>query len=144
MDKTDPPTSFGVFKPVGHTVIALRSAAEAQNAVMALLALGFADASVVRYSAAEMQAQVNAQLPAASPLAAFGQELGLAKAHLALAEAGCSFLVVHTPEDAQAEQVAALAHSVKAVAAQRYGLLVIEELIEVPDELVAAAQPTAA
>lgn len=137
MDKTDPPTSFGVFKPVGHTVIAFRSAAEVQNAVMALLGLGFADEALVRYSAPEMLAQVNEQVPAASPLAAFGQELSLAKAHRALAQAGCSFLVVHTPEDAQAEQVAALARSMDAVAAQRYGLLVIEEVIEVPEALVA-------
>lgn len=138
MDKSDPPTSFGVFKPVGHTVLAFRSSAEVQNAVMALLALGFADAALVRYSAAEMMAQVDAELPAASPLAAFGQELSLAKAHRALAEAGCSFLVVHTPEDVQAEQVAALARSMKAVAAQRYGLLAIEEIIEMPDALAAA------
>lgn len=144
MDKTHPPTSFGVFKPVGHTVIAFRSSADAQNAVMALIALGFADDALVRYSAPEMLAQVDAQVQSASPLAGFGQELSLAKAHRAMAQAGCSFLVVHTPEDVQAEQVAALARSMKAVAAQRYGLLVIEEVIEVPDELMAAAPPAAA
>jgi hypothetical protein len=30
MNKTDPPTTFGVFKPVGHTLIAFHTEAELQ------------------------------------------------------------------------------------------------------------------
>lgn len=134
MDKTEPPTTFGVFKPVGHTVIAFRDEAQVQGAVTALLAQGFASDALVRYTPAEMSDQVNAQEAAASPLAEFGQEINLIKAHRALAQRGCSFLVVHAPEDAQAEQVAALARSMKAVAAQRYTTFLIEELIEAPIE----------
>ena len=130
MDKTDPPASFGVFKPVGHTVIAFRSEAQVQAAVSALLAQGFASAALVRYTPAEMTAQVDAQEKAASPLASLGQELNLIKSHRALAQSGCSFLVVHAPEDAEAERVAELARSMQAVAAQRYGSFMIEELIE--------------
>ena len=37
MDKTNPPTTFGAFKPVGHTVIAFRSDADMQVAVNALI-----------------------------------------------------------------------------------------------------------
>ena len=132
MDKNNPPASFGVFKPVGHTVIAFRTAAHAQAAVSALLAQGFANEAVVRYTPEEMTAQVDAQEQAASPLASIGQELNLIKAHRALAQSGCSFLVVHAPEDEQAERVAALARTMKAVAAQRYGRFLIEELIELP------------
>ena len=65
MDKTDPPTSFGVFKPIGHTVIAFRSDAQAQAAANALLAQGFAGDALVRYTPAEMVAQVDAQEPSA-------------------------------------------------------------------------------
>ena len=32
MDKSDPPTKFGLYKPVGHTVIAFASEAERQLA----------------------------------------------------------------------------------------------------------------
>ena len=130
MDKTDPPTSFGVFKPVGHTVIAFSTESQVQAAIGALLAQGFASEALVRYTPAEMTAQVDAHEKAASPLASLGQELNLIKAHRALAQRGCSFLVVHAPEDAQAERVAELARSMQAVAAQRYGSFMIEELIE--------------
>ena len=132
MDKTDPPTSFGVFKPVGYTVIAFRSEVQVQAAVSALLAQGFASNALVRYTPEEMTAQVDAQEKVASPLASLGQELNLIKAHRALAQSGCSFLVVHAPDDAQAERVADMARSMKAVAAQHYGSLLIEELIELP------------
>ena len=134
MDKTHPPESFGVFKPVGHIVIAFRDEAQVQAGVTALLAQGFASEALVRYTPAEMAAQVDAQEAVASPLAEFGQELNLIKTHRALAQRGCSFLVVHAPEDAEAEGVADLARSMKAVAAQRYTTFLIEELIEAPIE----------
>lgn len=135
MDKSDPPTSLNVFKPVGHTVIAFRSQAEVDQAVTALRAMGFADEALVRYSSQEMTDQVDTQEPRASVLAEFGQELNLIRAHRALAQSGCSFLVVQAPDDVQAERVATLARSMQAVAAQRYGSLVIEEVIELPDDL---------
>lgn len=131
MDKNDPPEPFGVFKPVGHIVIAYRSPADLQAAAQKL-AQGFAAADLVRYTPAEMIAQVDAQLPEASPLASLGQELNLIKAHRELAEAGCSFLVVHAPQDEQADRVAAVARSTNAVAAQRYGRFSVEELIDAP------------
>ena len=132
MDKTDLPESFGVFKPVGHTVIAFRNADDLQAAVARLQAQGFADAALTRYTPQQMVAQVNAQQLAASPLASIGQELNLIQAHRALAEKGCSFLVVHAPDDAQAAQVAVVARTGQALAAQRYGRFLIEELIDQP------------
>ena len=132
MDKTNLPESFGVFKPVGHTVIAFRHADDLQTALARLQALGFADAALTHYTPPQMVAQVNAQQRAASPLASLGQELNLIQAHRAMAEAGCSFLVVHAPNDAQAAQVAAVARTGQALAAQRYGRFLIEELIDTP------------
>lgn len=67
MDKTDHPTTFGVFKPTGHTVIALQTPGALQSTVIALKALGFMDTSMIRYTAAEMTALVDADLRAANP-----------------------------------------------------------------------------
>jgi len=128
MDKTHPPLAFGVFKPVGHTVIAYQSAADMQAAVSALVEHGFAYSSLVLYTPEEMKAQVDAELRTASPLAAFGYELDLIKGHRALAENGCSFLIVHAPDDKRAAYVATVARSTRAVTAHHYGTFMIEEL----------------
>lgn len=130
MDKNNPPLSFGVFKPVGHTVMAFQSDTDLQSAVHALTEHGFSNLSWVRYTPEEMSILVDAELQSASPLATFGYELDLTKVHRILAEQGCSFLVVHAPGKEQAEMVADIAHTMKAVAAQHYGTFMIEDVIE--------------
>lgn len=130
MNKSDPPVSFGVFKPVGYVAVALPSAAAQEALSKCLLVLGFAADALVSYAPEEMVAQVDLELSQASPLAAFGQELNLAKAHREMALAGCSFLMVHAPDDELARQVAAAARPLRAVSAQHYGWLIIETLIE--------------
>ena len=130
MDKSNPPTSFGVFKPVGHVVIALESAAQAHAVADSLRAQGFAAADLVHYSPQEMKDQVDAEVLTASPLASVGQDLNLIMAHRALAERGCSFLVVHAPTARQVGQVSSAARAMNALSAQRYGTLIVEELID--------------
>lgn len=130
MHKSDPPLSFGVFKPVGHTVIAFRSPDKVSAAMSALRDEGFADSDFVRFTPQEMVAQVDTELQTASPLAGFGHELTLIKVHRALAAEGCSFLVVYAPEDEQAERVAIIARAMQCVAAQHYGRFLIEDLTE--------------
>ena len=130
MDKSNPPKSFGVFKPVGHTVIAFEDAVAMESAADALVEQGVEAASLLRYTAGEMAAQVESDLQTASPLAAVGQELNLVKAHRALAQEGCSFLVVYAPEEAQTKIVDGVVQSHRARAAQRYGRMMIEELVE--------------
>jgi hypothetical protein len=130
MDKTDPPESFGIFKPVGHIVMSFRGTVDLEAAASALTKAGFAAKELVRYTPNEMIAQVNDEIETASPLAAIGQDLNLVKAHRELAESGCSFLVVHAPDDALVDQVTAVARHCKAVTAQRYGRFVVEELID--------------
>ena len=134
MDKSDPPTSLGIFKPVGHTLVAFRTADDQQVAVLSLLEQGFAPATMVTYTAQEMMAQVGAELQTASSLASFGYELNLIHEHRALADTGCSFLVVQAPDDEQAERVAVVARKLKAAAAQRYGSFIIEDLSELTPE----------
>ena len=130
MDKTNPPETFGVFKPVDHTVITYKTAADMQSGVDALAALGFEVSDMARYAPHEMLALVDAQLIAASPLAAFGYELDLIKIHRAMAQEGCSFLVAYAPDETLAEQVAKVAQASHAVAAQHYGTFMIKEVLE--------------
>ncbi len=130
MDKKNVPESFGVFKPVGHIVVAFRTVDDLQAAEHSLSNQGFAATEMVRYAPEEMIAQVDTEIAKASPMAAIGQDLNLIKAHRELARDGCSFLVVHAPDQAHVDQVDAVAHTFKAVAAQRYGRFVTEELID--------------
>lgn len=127
--------AFGVFKPVGHVVISFPQAAQAEAAQADILALGVAPGEVRRLSDSEMLAQIDVDLHNASPLASIGQEMNLIKAHRALAERGYHWLVVHAPQDELARQVAAAAEAAGAERAQHYGRLIIEELIEHPDDL---------
>jgi len=130
MDKSSPPKSFGVFKPVGHTVIAFQDGAAMELAAGALVEQGVEEASLFRYTSGEMTAQVESDLLTASPMAAVGQELNLVKAHRALAQEGCSFLVVYAPDEAQTKIVDVVVQTHHARAAQRYGRMMIEELVE--------------
>jgi hypothetical protein len=132
MDKNQPPLSFGVFKPVGHIVMALRSHDDLRSAEQTLLSQGFDAAALVSYTPQEMADQVDAEVPNASVLAAVGQEMNLILAHRSLARGGCSFLVVATPDQARIASATAMARSLPAVAAQHYGNFIIEELIDDP------------
>ncbi|MGH6608965.1 MAG: hypothetical protein ACRECQ_01790 [Burkholderiaceae bacterium] len=134
MKKTDHPEAFGVFKPVGHVVISFPEAKDMQGAADALSKAGFGGSEVVRYTAQEMLAQIDADMENASLLASIGQEMNLVKAHRALAEKGFHWLVVKAPEDEQARRVADVVRPFRAERAQKYGRLIIEELIEHRDD----------
>ena len=70
------------------------------------------------------------QLAAKRALPSSALPVFLVRAHRALAESGCSFLVARAPGDELAERVAVVARTMKAVAAQRYGRFISEELVE--------------
>lgn len=145
-------TSFGVFKPVGHTVISFPSAGQADEARTALGRLGVAGDAIFGYTDREMLSHIDRDIRAASPLASIGQEMNLVLAHKALAELGYHWLIVHTPEDELARQVAACVKPLGAERAQLYGHFIIEELIthadappqvtESPDRKLDAATPS--
>ena len=60
----------------------------------------------------------------------FLHELELLDTHLALAESGCSFLVVPAPDETQVERVAEVASRHNAASAQHYGRFMIQDLID--------------
>lgn len=132
MDKHNPPTTFGVFKPVGHTLMAFRSQEQLQLATQALASQGFALTAMVRYSGEEMLRLINDELQGFGPTANFGYELDLLRHHKALAQDGCPFLLVHAPKEAQVERVAALVATLQPMAAQHYGRFLIRDLTEPP------------
>lgn len=122
--------SFGVFKPVGHLLISFPSRGQALKAAATLKDAGVAEEHVQHLSDREMLDETRQDLQAASPLAAFGQDLNLVKAHLALAERGYHWLLVRVTSDEQAREVADAVKPCGAERAQRYGHFVIEEMIE--------------
>ena len=129
------PTSFGVFKPVNHVLMSFASAAASASAESALIAAGFAAADIVGYTPGEMRDQALSDIRNAGVLAGLGYELDLVKAQLALAQKGESFLVVNAPQQSQVELVTAVALSSHATRAQRYGSLIIEELLPLEDDV---------
>jgi hypothetical protein len=145
-------TSFGVFKPVGHTFISFPNADQAAEARTSFGRLGVAGDAILGYTDREMLSQIDHDIQAASPLASLGQELNLILAHKALAEQGYHWLIVRTPEDELARQVAACVKPLGAERAQLYGHFIIEELIthadappqvaESPDRKLDAATPS--
>lgn len=132
MLKSKPPTTFGVFKPVGHTVIAFINAQALEAAQAQFLTLGFAPSTMVQYSAEEMVAQVEAELSDVNPVANFGYEIDLVRVHGDLAQQGCSFLVVEAPTDALSALVGQTVRTFKPASAQHYGRFMIEDLTEAP------------
>lgn len=132
MDKHDPPESFGVFKPVGHVVMAFEKTDDRDAARRTLQEGGFSEDALIEFSAAEMARRTRLEMEQASGTAAFGYEIVLAKEHLQLAERGCDWLVVHAPRDHLTAQVERAARQHDAVVADRYGHLVVEHLLQAP------------
>jgi hypothetical protein len=134
MSKSDEPRSFGIFKPVGHVVLAFPRGTDLEQVRKALRQAGFGSADMVEYGATEMRTQIDRHLHEASGAAGFGYEINLLKLHRELALQGHVWLVVHAPEEAQWTTVARVAERFHAAAAHRYGTLVVEELLRSPQE----------
>jgi len=133
MNKADPPRSFGVFKPVDHTLVAFSDKKSLDDAALHLTAAGILTDEFTIYTPQEMIAQTAADLQGASALAEVGQELNLIKMHRELAQRGCHFLVVPTKNDAVAREVADLVRPLGALTAQHYGTFLVEDLIDPAD-----------
>lgn len=129
LTKTDQALSFGVFKPVGHVVVALPDEAAATAAADALRTSGFEDDDILQFSSEEERAQMDDMLDHASDFGGFGYELRLMREYQALARAGCAWLVVYAPDAAHAARVADVAKRHGARLAERYHRLVVEDLI---------------
>jgi hypothetical protein len=123
------PLSFGVWKPVDHVVVALPSDGDASEMEQELGESGFGADAVLHFSGEEMAERLEPILHDASGAAGFGSEIEEMRRYEELARDGAAWLVVHAPEDQQAEQVATLAKRHHASVANKYHRLAVEDLL---------------
>jgi len=129
LTKEDIRESTGVLNPVGHTVLAFKDDAVATTAAGALHGAGMTDEDVLVYAGSEALPRLRERVATAGGSAGFGYEITLMRRYLALAEAGAGWLIVYTPEDAEAERVTEVATRFGALCAVRYHRLANEDLI---------------
>ena len=128
MNNSNSQTAYGVFKPVGHVLASFPNERDARSAVEALKEAGFPD--VAFYPAQEVLERANRDIANSGVLANIGQELNLVKQQRDLAEEGHPFVSVLAEKDDDARRAGDIVARYNADRAQKFGSLVIEELIE--------------
>jgi hypothetical protein len=128
MNDSNSQTAYGVFKPVGHVLASFPTERDARSAVEALKQAGFPN--VAFYPASEVLERAERDIRNSGVLANIGQELNLVKQQRDLAEEGHPFVSVLAPEDDAARRAADIVARYNADRAQKFGRLIIEELIE--------------
>jgi hypothetical protein len=128
MNDSNTQTAYGVFKPVGHVLASFPSERDARSAMEALKTAGFPN--VAFYPAEEVRERAERDIRNSGVLANIGQELNLVKQQRDLAEQGHPFVSVLAPEDDAARRAADIVARYNADRAQKFGRLIIEELIE--------------
>jgi hypothetical protein len=129
MTKEDHPESLGAFKPVGHVVLAMPDDEHLARAVQALLAAGFEERDILQYTAGEEEHEMDRMLSQVSDFAGFGYEVTLMRKYQQLAHEGASWLIVFSPNEKHTNLVADVARNHGALLAEKYHLLVIEDLL---------------
>jgi hypothetical protein len=122
------PTSFGVFSPTGHVVMAFVNDESTKMAQEALLAAGFSDNDVTRYNKDDVIRECEKSSEQTSSPVQIGQDVAKIAEYLALAKKGCGFLVVHAPGEDRAKQAVAIVHPYGLKFAEKYNRLTLEEL----------------
>ena len=128
MNDSNSQTAYGVFKPVGHVLASFPTERDARSAVEALKQAGFPN--VAFYPASEVLERAERDIRNSGVLANIGQELNLVKQQRDLAEQGHPFVSVLAEEDEAARRAADIVARYNADRAQKFGRLIIEELIE--------------
>lgn len=123
------PTSFGTFKPVDHVMVGLPTVEQGRALRQALLGAGWADEELLPFAPRESVDEMQALIDHASGLAGFGYEITLMRRYVDLARAGCSWLLVHAADAAQATRAAELAKQAGSPLAVYYRTMSVEELI---------------
>jgi hypothetical protein len=122
------PTSFGVFSPTGHVVMAFANEDSAELAREALLAVGFSESDVTRYSKDEVIRECQKSNEQVSSPVQIGQDVAKIAEYLGLAKEGCGFLVVHAPEEERSKKAMSVVHPYGLKFAEKYNRLTLEEL----------------
>jgi hypothetical protein len=123
------PTSFGVFKPVGHVMMGLPTQPQADALVAALHDAGWPGSAVQQFSPRESVAELRTMVDNAGSLAGFGYEITLLRRYLSLTEAGYLWLLVKVDGNRLAADAAEVARACGATLAVHYRTLTVEELL---------------
>ena len=129
VEADDLPTSFGVFKPVGHLMIGLPTQQQTDTLVSALQGAGWASHEVRQFTPRDSVAELEELVEKAGAMAGFGYEITLLRRYLTLARGGQLWLLVKVEDTDEAAQAAELARERGATLAVHYRLLTVEELI---------------
>ena len=129
-EAADLPTSFGVFKPVGHVMMGLPTQQQVDSLVAALQRAGWPRTAARQFSPRESGAELRAMVENAGSMSGFGFEINLLRRYLTLTEAGYHWLLVKADDTKQAAAAAEMARGCGATLAVHYRTLTVEELIE--------------
>jgi hypothetical protein len=122
------PTSFGVFSPTGHIVMAFPNNDCAVMARAALLAEGFNETEVTKYTKEDVILECEKSNEHAADPLQIGQDVAKIAEYLALAREGCGFVVVHAPEAERSKLAVKLVQPYGLKFAEKYNRLTLEEL----------------
>lgn len=129
IDADSVPTSFGVFKPVGHLMVGLPTQAQADRLEAALRTAGWPPGAMHHFVPREEVAELAAMVDNAGAMAGFGYEITLLRRYLSLAEQGYCWLLVKVSDSEHAATAAETARTHGAVLAVYYRRFTVEDLI---------------
>lgn len=119
----------GTFYPTGYSMVMFPSADDARHVGQALAEKGFGNDAVYLIPPEVVLAQITPTTSDAdNPLPSAGTEGATVRAYTKLAREGHSALLVQTKDEAAAERMMEVVRTVPFSIAQRYRLLVIEDL----------------
>ena len=124
-----PPTQFGVFYPLGHVVVALQSAEDAERMRQRLIDGGYDEHDVTLWNSSQVAAAARELQQSAGVLARiFGAEIAAMDKHIELADAGYTFLVAYCPSDLDTQRLMNVARRFTYGLAQKYDRFTITKL----------------
>ncbi len=119
---------FGAFYPRGHMVVEFAAEQNAKLVLADLKAQGTMFDDILDVTPQEMIDFAEINITQARPIADLGTSVTTLQNFLNAARTGSWFLVIPTPDDAVADQVALILARVPHGLAQRYHLLAIEDV----------------
>ena len=122
------PNIAWVFSPTGHVVMAFADNDCAELAREALLAGGFGENDVTRYTKDDVTEECEKSNGQAANPVQIGQDVAKIAEYSALAKEGCGFLMVHAAKDDRTKQAAAIVQPYELEFAGKYNRLTLQEL----------------
>lgn len=119
----------GAFYPSGHSFVMFASADDAKTTAQQLIDQGISADDVYLIPPATVLSQISPTVSDAdNPLPSAGTEGATVRAYTKLAREGHSAILVKTDDEADAERLMKVVRQVPYSIAQRYRMLVIEDL----------------